>query len=663
MSDSVKDDRDEELLLLGALLDDSPNEVYLFDEDDLRFQFVNARALDNLGLTFEQTRAMTPLDLKPLFDARGLREVLAPLLDGIEERVVFRTLHRRADGSTYPVEVVVRLAPRGGRRVFIATVTDISERTKTEREHKVGEARFRALIERSLDLILLADAAGRFTFASPSVTTLLGYSPEEILRFDPLEIIHPDDQPAAGAALGATLGGEEQARLEFRVRHKDGSWRAISAIAHNLLDHPAVGAIVMNARDVTEERRLAEQLRQSQKLESIGRLAGGIAHDFNNILTTILSSAAFLEECTANDSHARDFASALWYVFEPSVSSCGEAIQAEQKQIDAARTKLADPESEVALLDAERLYIPVTFALGADKTNDGKSYPEYDRLFSGGVKDDKLVISLINGLIDHEPGAELYQDSGYGEWLDTLSEVFDARPGWQVVDVEGGADISSYELQSGKQVSLSFEQIIALNDGTTPSGISSSERSELEAMVAKRVADTWITFELPVTVQLGDEAKRDFGIQIMAYFGHAESTVPFKHAVKNSDVFIYNGHSMIGSGPLDPRNFSASDFPASYQILFIDGCVSYNYYEADYIPLKEGGTENLDLITNGIESPAWRSGFALGRFIATLLDGESASYLELLESAEATGSGLRVVDGELDNTYNPDKQPLAIESR
>ena len=374
-------------------------------------------------------------------------------------------------------------------------------------------------------------------------------------------------------------------------------------------------------------------------------------------------SQRILEECTANDSHARDFASALWYVFEPSVSSCGEAIQAEQKQIDAARTKLADPESEVALLDAERLYIPVTFALGADKTNDGKSYPEYDRLFSGGVKDDKLVISLINGLIDHEPGAELYQDSGYGEWLDTLSEVFDARPGWQVVDVEGGADISSYELESGKQISLSFEQIIALNDGTTPSGISSSERSELEAMVAKRVADTWITFELPVTVQLGDEAKRDFGIQIMAYFGHAESTVPFKHAVKNSDVFIYNGHSMIGSGPLDPRNFSASDFPASYQILFIDGCVSYNYYEADYIPLKEGGTENLDLITNGIESPAWRSGFALGRFIATLLDGESASYLELLESAEATGSGLRVVDGELDNTYNPDKQPLAIESR
>ncbi|NUP05465.1 MAG: hypothetical protein HOW73_05325 [Polyangiaceae bacterium] len=369
-----------------------------------------------------------------------------------------------------------------------------------------------------------------------------------------------------------------------------------------------------------------------------------------------------LKECTPNDAHAQDFASALWYVFEPSIDSCGEAIQTEQAAIDEARAKLVDPDTEIAKIDAERLYLPVTFALGADKTNDGKSYPEYDRLFSGGVQDDKIVISLINGLIDHDAG-DLHEDSGYGEWLDTLHEVFEARPGFGVVEVEGDEDIANYELDNGKKVTLTFEDIIALNDGDVPEGVSFSERSELEAMVAERVADRWITFELPVTVSVGDEAKRDFGIRIMAFFGHAETTTPFKHAIKNSDVFIYNGHSMIGSGPLDPRNFTKDDFPSSYQILFIDGCVSYNYYEADYIPLKEGGTKNLDLITNGIESPAFRSGFALGRFISTLVDGEGASYLDLLQSAEATGSGLRVVDGELDNTYDPGRDPIVIEAR
>jgi hypothetical protein len=370
-----------------------------------------------------------------------------------------------------------------------------------------------------------------------------------------------------------------------------------------------------------------------------------------------------LKECTPNDSHARDFASSLWYVFEPSLRSCGDAIQAEQATIDASREKLDDPETQVSKIDAERLYLPVTFALGADKTNDGKSYPEYDRLFSGGVKDDKLVISLINGLIDHDPDAELYRDTGYGEWLDTLQEVFASRPGFEVVEVEGNVDITKFELASGKEVVLGFEDIIALDDGTAPDGLDYEEENELKGLVAKRVADRWITFELPVRVQIGDEAERDFGIQIMAFFGHAETTTPFKHAIANSDVFLYNGHSMIGSGPLDPRNFTAADFPSSYQILFIDGCVSYNYYEADYIPLKEGGTKNLDLVTNAIESPAWRSGFALGQFISTLVDGNGASWLDLLVSAEATGSGLRVVDGELDNEYDPSREPIVISTR
>lgn len=395
-----------------------------------------------------------------------------------------------------------------------------------------------------------------------------------------------------------------------------------------------------------------------KRMSSRSSLAGAVLRpDYQS------ESQRILKECTPNDSHARDFASALWYVFEPSIRRCGEAIAAEQATIDEARAKLTDAETQVAKLDAERLYIPVTFALGADKTNDGKSYPEYDRLFSGGVKEDKLVISLINGLIDHDPGTALYQDSGYGEWLDTLQEVFEARPGFEVVEVEGGADIFRYELESGKSVTLTFADIIAMDDGAAPQGLSYSEKSELEALVAERVADKWITFELPVTVQIGEEEPRDFGIQITTFFGHAETTTPFKHAIKNSDVFLYNGHSMIGSGPLDPRNFTKSDFPESYQILFVDGCVSYNYYEADYIPLKEGGTKNLDLITNALESPAWRSGYALGQFVSLLIDGNSASYLDLLQSAEATGSGLRVVDGELDNEYSPDEAPITITTR
>ena len=63
----------------------------------------------------------------------------------------------------------------------------------------------------------------------------------------------------------------------------------------------------------------------------------------------------------------------------------------------------------------------------------------------------------------------------------------------------------------------------------------------------------------------------------------------------------------------DPDNFKSTRFPGSYQLFWFDSCVSYNYYEKDFFTLKEGGSKNLDLITNGLEAPEWQSGEAEGR--------------------------------------------------
>jgi hypothetical protein len=151
-------------------------------------------------------------------------------------------------------------------------------------------------------------------------------------------------------------------------------------------------------------------------------------------------------------------------------------------------------------------------------------------------------------------------------------------------------------------------------------------------------------------------------VQFLVYYGADSASTPHKYAIKNSDVFLYNGHSYIGYGPLDPSNFTAADFPKSYQLLWVDGCVSYNYYEKDYYPLKDGGSKNLEIITNGLEAPSWRSGHAMGQFLAKFLDGKNASYRDLLLAAEAT-EAMRVVEGEIDNEFTPARFPISITPR
>lgn len=366
-----------------------------------------------------------------------------------------------------------------------------------------------------------------------------------------------------------------------------------------------------------------------------------------------------LRECTPNDEHSREFSSQIWYVFEPSLSQCQEAIRGEQTKVDEARNKLRDPRAQVAKAETERLYIPITAKLGADKTNRGSSYPEYHRLYKGGVKADKLVISLVYGLIDHENnGPE--KDYNWGELMTTLSETMATGGEWSVVQGPDAVDLKSFTLASGKKVdNASIKDLVGLKAGGSRLALSSTEKQELQKLFAQRIDRKWIAIEKKIKVKVGTEAERDFGIQLLVYYGASSNSAPHKYATKNSDVFLYNGHSSIGYGPLDPRNFTAADFPTSYQILWVDGCVSYNYYHKDYIPLKEGGTKNLDLITNGVEAPSWRSGHAMGQFLITLLNGKGASYKDLLTAARDT-EALRVVDGETDNQFTPARYAVTI---
>jgi len=145
----------------------------------------------------------------------------------------------------------------------------------TEAVLQESETRFRALIEHGMDLVTIMGADGRFAYASPSATQLLGYDPDELIGRAGFGYLHPDDVVRVQAAFGRALKGDTALiREEFRFRHKDGSWRVFEAVVTNLLQEPTVAGLVISSRDITKRRAAEEALRAS---ETRFRVLGGMA--------------------------------------------------------------------------------------------------------------------------------------------------------------------------------------------------------------------------------------------------------------------------------------------------------------------------------------------------------------------------------------------------
>jgi two-component system sensor histidine kinase/response regulator len=151
---------------------------------------------------------------------------------------------------------------------FVGIAIDITRLRLAEEALRASEARFRALVQDSSDIISLFDAEGTIVYQSPSVERLLGYRPQDRIGrnvfSDPL--VHPDDRDAKRAFFDTARSRPgAPVTVEFRLRHADGSWRDIEAIGQNFLHDPAVAGIVATYRDVTERKRAEEALRASER--------------------------------------------------------------------------------------------------------------------------------------------------------------------------------------------------------------------------------------------------------------------------------------------------------------------------------------------------------------------------------------------------------------
>ena len=236
----------------------SLNEIYIFDADSLRFQFVNAGALDNLGYTLQEARQLTPLDLNPLLNADDFRQLLAPLFMHERPVEVFETCHKRQDGSVYPVEVHLQLFENGNERYFLAIIQNITPRMEAEQALRLAASVF----EHSKQAIIITDADVRIVSVNQAFTNITGFSANEVLGHNPRLLSSGSHDKVFYQAMWASVIDHGSWSGEVWNRRKDGSlyveWLDICSV------RSATGQLINYiglSHDITDRKAAEENMR------------------------------------------------------------------------------------------------------------------------------------------------------------------------------------------------------------------------------------------------------------------------------------------------------------------------------------------------------------------------------------------------------------------
>ncbi len=216
---------------------------------------------------------------------------------------------RRRDGSAITcLHAAARIRDSSGRiRRHQGTLVDITAGREIERRLHREQEFARRLVESFPDLVIAADREGRYSFVSPRSKELLGFTPEEMIGTHLGARMDPRDRKEARVLIDSLLSGEAAiASLEYLIERKNGEMRLFRATASPLLDNAGqIEGIIASARDITEPRRMEQQLIQTERLAAMGQMIAGVAHELNNPLTAVLGVTELLRDSNVDSTTHR----------------------------------------------------------------------------------------------------------------------------------------------------------------------------------------------------------------------------------------------------------------------------------------------------------------------------------------------------------------------
>lgn len=281
-----------------AVIDQASDSIYMISELG-NIRLVNKSACELMGYTEEQFLRLKVQDIDPLFNKRqDIQKIWEPLEEG--GTTIIETSHQSKDGRVFPVEVHFGGITVENKKAYLGIVRDISARKELEASLKQSKEEWENTFNAMSDIITIQNRDMKIIRANRAFYDTFPGERKQVQSSHCYQLFHSDGQICEDCPGQRTLGDGKTHHEEIT---DEPTGKTFSVVTCPILDDDGnFEHLVHIVKDITESKKLEEELFQAHKMEAIGTLAGGIAHDFNNILSAIMGFAEFIKDDVAEDS-------------------------------------------------------------------------------------------------------------------------------------------------------------------------------------------------------------------------------------------------------------------------------------------------------------------------------------------------------------------------